>query len=121
MEVSSVSASREQQLELLNKKCDSQLERQWLQALEDQGLHIPTHAQELLGDHSVRPDFEYRDRHTLIFIDGPPHDTPEQKNKDEAIMDRLEDAGYLVLRFHHSADWNGIFSQNPSIFGRPSP
>lgn len=120
MEVSSVSASREQQMELLNKKCDSQLERQWLQALEDQGLHIPTHAQELLGDHSVRPDFEYRDRHTLIFIDGPPHDTSEQKKRDEAITDRLEDAGYLVLRFHHSADWNEIFSQNLSIFGRPS-
>ena len=106
-------------MELLNKKCDSQLERQWLQALEDQGLHIPTHAQELLGDHSVRPDFEYRDRHTLIFIDGPPHDTPDAVKEDDRITKGLVEMGYIVIRFHHKDDWNEIFLRHPDVFGTP--
>jgi hypothetical protein len=29
----------------------------------------------------------------------------------------MEDAGYLVVRFHHEADWEGIVRRFPSIFG----
>ena len=27
------------------------------------------------------------------------------------------EAGYIVIRFHHKADWNAIFRRHPDIFG----
>ena len=37
-----------------------------------------------------------------IFIDGPVHDSAHQQEKDEQARMKLEDeAGWMVLRFHH--------------------
>ena len=55
-----------------------------------------------------------------IYIDGPPHDTPEQIREDEAITARLLDVGYIVIRFHHRVDWDEIFRRHPDIFGVPA-
>ena len=27
--------------------------------------------------------------------------------------------GYIVIRFHHTADWHDIFRAHPDIFGTP--
>jgi len=29
------------------------------------------------------------------------------------------EAGYIVIRFHHKADWSEIFRHHPDIFGTP--
>ena len=30
---------------------------------------------------------------------------------------RLMEMGYIVIRFHHKADWKEIFRRHPDIFG----
>ncbi len=52
------------------------------------------------------------------MIRRPPHDTPEQIRTDEAITARLLEAGYVVIRFHHRADWEALFKHHPDVFGR---
>ena len=58
----------------------------------------------MVDGYYVRPDFAY---HTggmdvAVFIDGPVHDTDHQQEKDEQARMKLEDeAGWMVLRFHH--------------------
>jgi very-short-patch-repair endonuclease len=55
-----------------------------------------------------------------IYIDGPPHDEPDQIREDEAISQRLMEMGYVVIRFHHKADWEAILRKHPDIFGAAS-
>lgn len=50
-------------------------------------------------------------------MDGPPHDEPDQIREDEAIAQRLLEVGYIVVRFHHRADWTETLRQHPDIFG----
>jgi very-short-patch-repair endonuclease len=109
---------RRDHLDELCRLCDSGLERRWLQQLADANLRLPTHGQHLITACQTRPDFFYHDANTAIFIDGPPHDAPEAQAEDAKITDRLTAAGYLVIRFHHTADWNSIFDQYTDIFGR---
>lgn len=109
---------RRDHLDSLLRLCDSGLERRWLQRLADAKLRLPTHGQHLIAACQTRPDFFYQDANTAIFIDGPPHDTPEAQAQDAEITNRLTAAGYLVIRFHHQADWNSIFDQYTDIFGR---
>jgi hypothetical protein len=40
---------------------------------------------------------------------------------DEEITRRLHETGYIVIRFHHRADWTEIFRQHPDIFGTSRP
>lgn len=110
--------SRLDHLDALMRVCDSQLERRWLQMLADANLHLPSHAQYLIAACQTRPDFYYSDANTAVFVDGPPHDTPQAQAEDCEIQQRLIAAGYLVIRFHHAADWNAVIEQYPDIFGR---
>ena len=41
-------------------------------------LRPPSDGQYLIEACSTRPDFFYREHNAAIYIDGPPHDTPEQ-------------------------------------------
>ena len=56
-----------------------------------------------------------------VFIDGPIHDTAHQHEQDDQARMRLEDeAGWLVLRFHHGdADdgWLATIAANTDVFG----
>lgn len=105
-------------LDGLMRLCDSQLERRWLQLVHDSHLRLPSDGQYLVPAQFAKPDFFYREANTVIFIDGPVHDTPEQQAADRQITDRLTAAGYLVVRFHHAADWNARLDEYPDIFGR---
>ena len=116
-----ISGSRRSRVDHLNelmRLCDSELERRWLKTVYESQLKLPTHAQYLISSCSTRPDFFYADANTTVFIDGPIHDEPDQKINDEQITGRLIDAGYLVIRFHHAADWNKIFDDYRDIFGQ---
>jgi very-short-patch-repair endonuclease len=98
---------------------DSGLERRWIHLVDRLGLRLPSTSQKNVDDCYVRPDFLYEDEGVAIFVDGPPHDTPEQQAKDAEQRECLEDLGYHVLRFHHQGDWEEILRCNPSIFGTP--
>jgi very-short-patch-repair endonuclease len=75
----------------------------------------------LIESCSTRPDFFYREHNAAIYVDGPPHDEPDQIRADEQITRCLMEAGYIVIRFHHKADWKNILRQHPDIFGAVPP
>lgn len=100
------------------------LEKHFLRFLEEHGYRLPDTAQQLVDGYYVRPDFAF---HTdggdvAIFVDGPIHDSDHQSEKDEHARMKLEDeAGWLVLRFHHSDaedGWRETASRHPSVFGQ---
>jgi ATP-dependent helicase YprA (DUF1998 family) len=109
--------SRAERLAALRKRCDSKLEGRWLDQLDGLGLRPPSDAQYLIEACSTRPDFFYREYNAAIYVDGPPHDEPDQIRDDEQITGRLLETGYVVIRFHHKADWKEIFTRHPDIFG----
>jgi very-short-patch-repair endonuclease len=109
--------SRAERMAVLRKKCDSGLEKKWLDLVDELLLRPPSDGQFLIESCSTRPDFFYREYQAAIYVDGPPHDEPAQIRQDEAITRRLMEMGYVVIRFHHKADWNAIFLQHPDVFG----
>ena len=113
--------SRAERMAAMRRACDSKLERRWLARLDALGLRPPSAAQYLLKACRTRPDFFYREYNAAIYVDGPPHDEPEQRRADAAVTERLQDAGYVVLRFHHKADWDAAFRAHPDIFGSAAP
>ena len=72
---------------------------------------------DILLTNYTRPDFFYREANAAIYVDGPPHDAPDQAREDEARTRALIEAGYIVIRFHHGADWPAVFRRHPDIFG----
>lgn len=111
--------SRADRMAALRKRCDSQLEKRWLDLVDKLMLRPPSDAQYLIESCSTKPDFYYREHNATIYIDGPPHDEPDQIREDETITQRLMETGYIVIRFHHKADWNEIFHRHPDVFGTP--
>lgn len=111
---------RDEQVTRLLNLCESDLERRWLHEIDQMGLSLPSHAQRLIEECSVRPDFLYEREAVAVFIDGPHHDAVDQKAKDAEQQDRLEDHGYSVIRFHHAADWQATIRNYSSLFGTPS-
>jgi len=116
---SPVPSPREQHLAYLVSRCESSLERKWIAWLNQRNLRLPTHAQKRIQECQTRPDFLYVEggNAVAIYVDGPPHDFPDRQERDVTITDRMEDAGYLVIRFHHEADWEEVVRRFPSIFG----
>jgi len=111
---------RDNHLEELLRKCDSELERRFLLLLAERGHALPGRAQVFLAEANTRVDFFYAPEHagaTAVFIDGPPHDNQDAARRDILIQDQLEEVGYQVLRFHHRDRWEEIIARNPSIFG----
>jgi ATP-dependent helicase YprA (DUF1998 family) len=109
--------SRAERMAALRARCDSQLEKKWLDLVDKLVMRVPSDAQYLIEACATRPDFYYREQNAAIYIDGPPHDEPDLIKEDEAITLRLMERGYVVIRFHHKADWEEIVYQHPDIFG----
>lgn len=120
VEVSPVDEDRASHLQGLLDACDSNLERDFLRLLEQQRLELPSSAQYLVASCNAKPDFYYTNHQAAVFIDGPPHDHADVQADDEKTEERLEDAGYTVIRFHHQADWPAILARWPGVFGQPS-
>lgn len=98
--------------------CDSDLERRFLQFLDDRALFLPTRSQRAIEGFSARPDFQYGDT-VLVFIDGPAHDDPGRRRTDADQEARLEAGGYVVIRFRYDSDWEATVKSYPSVFGVP--
>lgn len=111
------SVVREDQFELLSRVAASELERRWLRFLLEHGYRLPTDAGKLFEKAGTRPDFYYADHNIVVYIDGPPHDHPDRAQRDAEKQQAMEDLGYVVLRFPHDADWQGLVKQYPSVFG----
>ena len=106
-------------LEELKRRCGSELEREWLDFLDQHNLRLPDEAQKFIETCQTRPDFWYADSYTAVYIDGPPHDLADVQRKDAQISDCLEhSAGTTVIRFHYQADWLAIAAQYPHVFGQ---
>ncbi|MDR0610809.1 MAG: DEAD/DEAH box helicase [Planctomycetaceae bacterium] len=119
LELSPTNIPRSEHLRQLNKKCESKLERSWLDFLEKNNLALPTVAQYYVEDGQTRSDFAYIERpfKCLIYIDGPPHDYPERQRLDKRQENLLKDSGWEIIRFHHQDDWYKIVKQYVQLFG----
>lgn len=51
---------------------------------------------------------EMRDRREILFSEAAEGTT-------QALIER----GYIVIRFHHTDDWEAIFRRHPDVFGMP--
>jgi len=111
--------SRSAHLQTLRRLCDSQLERDWLDLLEEHDLTLPSTAQKMIDACQTRPDFLYGPDYHAVFIDGPHHDQADQKRADEDAVTCLEDLGYTVQRFRYDEQdrWPDLLAVYPSIYG----
>jgi hypothetical protein len=91
----------ENTLAILKAQCQSDLERQVLQAIHDRGLPLPDAAQEMLYDRDGSPlavaDFYYRRGRVVVFVDGSPHYRDYVQAADERKRKRLKALGYRVV------------------------
>ena len=108
----------EQQFEELMRLSGSPLEKAFLLMLCDGGYRLPDRAQPLIEAHGTRADFGYPHAQALVYIDGPHHEQERQSRLDESITERLEDAGYTVIRFGTDRSaWRAILARYPDVFG----
>ena len=117
VETSPIPKPREEQLGRLLRLCDSELERRWLRQADSLALRLPSDAQVLVPDASVRVDFFYADAGVAVFVDGPHHDQPVQRQTDRRQEDAMEDVGLQFLRFRHDEDWEVLFRRHAGLFG----
>jgi ATP-dependent helicase YprA (DUF1998 family)/very-short-patch-repair endonuclease len=117
LKVSSSAKSREDHYQDLIKLCDSKLEKDWLAFLYSKGLRLPTRSQVFFKPCMTRPDFMYDDHQAVVYVDGPPHDFPERQARDAAQNTCMADAGFQVIRFHHTDNWEEVVKNYPSVFG----
>ena len=102
----------------LDRLSGSSLEKAWLEKVRELGLREPDIAQKTLEQFSTCPDFYYEDYQAAIYIDGPHHDAPQQKEADAIINRKLEDAGLIVIRFPKETNsWQAIFNEHSYLFG----
>jgi very-short-patch-repair endonuclease len=110
---------RAEHLRQLKALCDSDLERDWLDFLEEHNLRLPDAAQKLIEACSTRVDFFYADHAAAIFIDGPIHDQPDVTARDLEINACLADAGCTVVRFgYRKNEWLEVCRGHPYLFGQ---
>jgi len=111
--------SRTEQSIALIAQADSSLEADFVQWLKDHGYRLPDQAQTLVEAARARPDFVYRlaSGSVAVFVDGPVHDDQAVAERDDQARDRLEDAGWYVLRVRYDDDWNDLVGANPTVFG----
>jgi ATP-dependent helicase YprA (DUF1998 family)/very-short-patch-repair endonuclease len=104
-------------LKKLKAKCDSNLEKAWLDFLVANGFNLPTSAQKYFDAAQTRPDFQFEHHKVMVYIDGPIHDFPDRQLRDSDKVTLLDDMDYTVLRFHHQDDWLSVTSKFPHVFG----
>jgi len=109
--------SRLEHLERLRNLCQSDLERFFLDYLEEHHYNLPSHAQKLIESCHTRPDFLYEKDCVAIYVDGSHHLFEERQKRDTAQTECMEDLGYTVVRFGILNDWEKVISKYPHVFG----
>lgn len=103
----------------LERKAGSELERKWLRFVGGRGCRLPTDSNVRVDECDTRPDFLYREHQAAVYVDGPVHDYPERQKRDIVQTERMEDAGFTVIRFHHEEEWEAKLRRFPHVFGLP--
>ena len=114
--------TRGEQYEWLMGLADSSLESEFLMALNGEGFNLPNNAQFRPTEQvAVQPDFYY-DREGLpgicIFVDGPTHDNPQAKARDNEIRGSLEDLGFGVIVIRYDESISEQIKNRPDVFGQ---
>ncbi|MCB1615601.1 MAG: DUF1998 domain-containing protein, partial [Pseudomonadales bacterium] len=110
--------THEEQISHLEQLSSSSLEKAFLDHLKQFGHHLPDDAQVVIVQFKTRPDFVYRSHQAVIYIDGPHHESPNQKKIDKDTTQQLQDAGLTVIRFSKiQSSWPDTIAQYPDIFG----
>lgn len=111
--------SRTDQMKALNFASDTDLERRFVSFLKENGYRMPDQAQVLIEEASARPDFVYRlpGVQVAVFVDGPVHEDPHVAQRDGEAEERLDDAGWEVVRIAHDADWKTAVDRHEYVFG----
>src|SRR5262249_12459958 len=100
--------TRSEHLEELKRQADSDLERDWLDFLEERNHRLPAKAQVFIEACKTRPDFMFEKESVAVYIDGPHHQFPDRNKRDAVQTDCMEDRGYTVIRFGLADDWADI-------------
>ncbi len=109
--------TRSAHLEALKKRCDTNLEKKWLDQLDSHSHALPSHAQHSVPECRTKPDFFYAKEKVAVYIDGPYHEFPERQVRDQAQQDAMEDMGITVIRFAAGEQWQPILDRYPHVFG----
>jgi ATP-dependent helicase YprA (DUF1998 family) len=95
-------------------QAESEIEQIWLQELKQWGLVLPTLAHKTIGQCQAKPDFCYQDAGLAIYIDG---DDKERASRDMILAVKVENEGYMVLRFGERYQWSELFQAYADLFG----
>jgi hypothetical protein len=109
--------TREQLRDDLLARCESQLERDFIDFLYTGGHRLPDRAQPFIADPATRPDFYYDDGQVCVYVDGPYHDFAERHERDRLLTANLEDSGYTVARVTSRAQWPEEIARHGWVFG----
>ncbi len=102
----------------LARMSTSSLESAWLEHVAEHGYLKPDRAQHTLSAVGTCVDFFYDDLNLAVFVDGPHHESDAQKQKDAEINRRLDELGYIVVRFgFDTSAWMDVFENNADLFG----
>jgi ATP-dependent helicase YprA (DUF1998 family)/very-short-patch-repair endonuclease len=103
----------------LQDACQSDLERNLIDFLRKGDHRLPDSAQALITDALARPDFVYYlpSASVAVFVDGPHHDMADIAMRDVQAEYRLEDLGWLVVRFRYDEAWDEVVRRYPNVFG----
>jgi very-short-patch-repair endonuclease len=102
----------------LARTAGSTLEQAWLDHVSEHGYRKPDRGQHTIAGASACADFFYDDLNLAVFIDGPHHEADTQRAQDAVIDRKLDELGYLVVRFpKEQSSWPGIFATNADLFG----
>jgi len=117
--VSPTDRTREDHLNRLKALCDSTLEIEWLNFLEEHNLNLPDKAQVLIKEANTRLDFFYEKDYLAVFIDGPKHDEEKIKTDDAEKRRKLEEMGYHPVRFRYDEKnyWPDLCGKLTGILG----
>ncbi len=107
----------ESQYQSLLKRRDknSVTEQRFLKFLYEAGIRLPDEAQKKHDDMYTMPDFTYDGKYH-VFVDGKPHDEPEQQVRDEEIRQALINRGEFPIVFRYDDDWEKKVQEWPNVF-----
>lgn len=97
----------------LERECESEISREWLQLVAERGLRLPTHAQKHIEGCEASADFLYADSQAAVYVAGLAGDGALDANAVEC----LENEGYEVIHFGAREDWDRVFAHHPDVFG----
>ena len=99
---------------------ESTLEREFLDVLRDNRLRLPDTAQNRPSSKVlVQTDFYYERENRpgiCVFIDGPHHDSPEQRTTDDRVRKELQDYGFRVVAIRYGRPIAEQLNEHTDVF-----